>query len=214
MPAIRSGEPCWAEFSSADEAWLVRALASPGKVHPIRHANAASHTESPMASADLNVGSGKCISSSVYPSIRRNNIFGGLGPVATFRPRYGRISILREPEWRLYSRPPLLFFSLSANAAALILAAWTAVTPPEAATQSRPGIDMQVGHNRLIGLVGRNSGVSSVDFGIFLTKTHNHLTRNPTPIRSLRLVFVFILVCVGIELDLTSPPESTVRLAV
>src|SRR5271156_2150048 len=60
-----------------------------------------------------------------------------------------------------------LFLSSSANAAALILATWTADNPPEVVIQSRPGIDMQVGHNKLIGLVGRNSGISPFDFGIF-----------------------------------------------
>jgi len=41
-----------------------------------------------------------------------------------------------------------------------------AANPPEVVMQSQPGMDMQVGHNRLIGLVGRNSGISSFDFGI------------------------------------------------
>src|ERR1700723_3247041 len=67
---------------------------------------------------------------------------------------------------RLYSRLHLLFLSLPANGAALILTTWIAANPPEAVMQSRPGIDIQVGHNRLIGLVGRNSGISLFDFGI------------------------------------------------
>jgi hypothetical protein len=70
----------------------------------------------------------------------------------------------------LHSRPPLLFFCLSASAAALILAAWIAADAPEVVMQSRPGIDMQVGHNRLIGLVGGNAGVMPFNFGIFFTQ--------------------------------------------
>ena len=78
------------------------------------------------------------------------------------------ISQGKSPARCLYSRSPLLFFSLSANAAALILATWIAADPPEVVMQSRPGIDIQVGHNTLIGLVRRDSGMSSFDLGIYL----------------------------------------------
>ena len=103
-----------------------------------------------------------------------------------FEPVALAITILRKPEWRLYSRTRLLFFSLSANAAALILAACIAADPPEAVMQPRPGIDIQVGHNRLVGLVGRNFGISPFDSGILSLKPRNHRARNQTAIQSPR----------------------------
>jgi hypothetical protein len=62
--------------------------------------------------------------------------------------------------------PRSLFVSSSANAAALILATWIAANPPAVVMQSRPGIDIHFGHNRLIALVPGNSGISPFDFGI------------------------------------------------
>ena len=59
----------------------------------------------------------------------------------------------------LYSRPLWLFFCLSTNAAALILATWIAANPPADVMQSCPGIDIKVGHNRLIGPVVRYLGI-------------------------------------------------------
>jgi len=55
MPAIRSGEFCSVEFSCAAEAMPELACVRLGSVQPIRHAKTASHTESPVATADLNV---------------------------------------------------------------------------------------------------------------------------------------------------------------
>ncbi len=55
MPAIRSGEFCSAEFSCADGSLPDVAPAKLGSVQPTRHAKTASHTESPVATADLNV---------------------------------------------------------------------------------------------------------------------------------------------------------------
>ena len=67
---------------------------------------------------------------------------------------------------KFYYRPHLPFFSTSTNAAALILATWIAANPPLVVMQSHPGIDIQVGHNRLIGLVRRNSGILPFKLGI------------------------------------------------
>jgi len=83
-------------------------------------------------------------------------------------------------EWskRTYSDPQLLFVSSSVNAAALILATCGADTVPEVVMQSRPGIDMQVGNNRLMGVVRRDFGRSPLDFGIFSIGPRNDRTRN------------------------------------
>ena len=67
---------------------------------------------------------------------------------------------------KFYYRPHLPFFSTSTNAAALILATWIAANPPLVVMQSHLGIDIQVGHNRLIGLVRRNSGILPFKLGI------------------------------------------------
>src|SRR5271169_5803983 len=75
MSAIKSGESCLAEFWCAEKALPEPALARLGSVQPIRHAKTASHAESPMTTADLNVRMGKRIADSVYPSIPQYNFF-------------------------------------------------------------------------------------------------------------------------------------------
>jgi hypothetical protein len=84
--------------------------------------------------------------------------------------------------WPIYPRPQSLSFCLSANVAALILATWIAANPPEVVMQSRPGIDMQVGNNRLMGVVRRDFGLSPLDFGIFSIGPRNDRTRNLTAV--------------------------------
>jgi hypothetical protein len=63
-------------------------------------------------------------------------------------------------------RAILLFFSLSTIVAALILAACGADVLPEDAMQTRPGIDIHLGHRRLNGFVARNFGFSVCAFSI------------------------------------------------
>jgi hypothetical protein len=55
MPAIRSGERGSAEFRGAVEPVPEPASVRLGRVQPTRHAKTASHTESPVATADLKV---------------------------------------------------------------------------------------------------------------------------------------------------------------
>jgi hypothetical protein len=63
---------------------------------------------------------------------------------------------------------------------------WIAANPPEVVMQSRPGIDIQVGHNRLIGLVARGLGIWPFDLDIRSLRPRNHPARNQTAIQSLR----------------------------
>ena len=84
-----------------------------------------------------------------------------------------------------HSRPPLLIFCLSASTAAVILATWTAANLPEVVMQSRPGIDIQVGHNRLMGLVRKNFGISPFDSGICPVRPRNRRDRNQSAIQYL-----------------------------
>jgi hypothetical protein len=96
----------------------------------------------------------------------RQNAIGSLSRTFVLHIPVSRLPRTEQPELHPHSLPPLRFFSLSDNAAALILATWIAANPPEVVMQSRPGIDIQVGHNRLMVLVRRNSGISSFDFGV------------------------------------------------
>jgi|ERR1700722_596048 len=112
------------------------------------------------------------------PLVVNNHSLLGSKEPALLCNHYGRVTSTRvlgpttsaatllHPEPIAYLRRLSLFVLASTSGAALILARCTADNPPDVVTQSRPDIDIQVGRNKLIRLVGRNLGISTFSLDI------------------------------------------------